>query len=271
MKTIAITSGKGGVGKTNMAVNLGLALANQGKRVLIFDADLGLANVDILFGYSCEHTLADVIENRMQLTDILVDAPDGVKILPASSGVLRLERLSMSQLASLADAMERLSSRFDVLLIDTGAGMTDSVLFFSSVADEVMLVTTPEPTAITDGYALVKVLSSEYGVKSLVLLVNEVLDNKEAHVVHKKLSAVCEKHLGVKVKFGGSVDKDTNLEKAVRERKPVYISYPTAPASNCLRVFAKNFDSVFNAEKKDSSGKGFWNEVLSRKEVGSSR
>ncbi|MCG8668135.1 MAG: MinD/ParA family protein [Pseudomonadales bacterium] len=266
MKTIAITSGKGGVGKTNMAVNFGLALANQGKRVLIFDADLGLANVDILFGYSCEHTLADVIENRMQLTDILVDAPDGLKILPASSGVLRLERLSMSQLASLADAMERLSSRFDVLIIDTGAGMTDSVLFFSSVADEVMLVTTPEPTAITDGYALVKVLANEYEVKSLVLLVNEVLDNKEAHTVHKKLSAVCGKHLGVEIRFGAGILKDTHLEKAVRERKPVYINYPTAPVSQSLRNFARTFDSVFTSQKNELAQKGFWNEVLARRE-----
>ncbi len=266
MKTIAITSGKGGVGKTNMAVNLGLALSNQGKRVLIFDADLGLANVDILFGYSCEYTLADVIENRKQISDILVDAPDGLKILPASSGVLRLERLSMSQLASLADAMERLSSRFDVLLIDTGAGMTDSVLFFSSVADEVMLVTTPEPTAITDGYALIKVLSTEYNVKSLVLMVNEVLDSKEAHTVHKKLSAVCNKHLGVDVKFGAGIAKDSHLEKAVRERKPVYINYPTAPVSQSLRNFARVFDQVFTANNQSMSEKGFWNEVLAKRE-----
>lgn len=266
MKTIAITSGKGGVGKTNMAVNYGLALANQGKRVLIFDADLGLANVDILFGYSCKHTLADVIENKLQLTDILVDAQDGLKILPSSSGVLRLERLSMSQLASLADAMDRLSSRFDVLLIDTGAGMTDSVLFFSSVADEILLVTTPEPTAITDGYALVKVLASEYDVKSLVLLVNEVIDNKEAHAVHKKLAAVCEKHLGVEIRFGTGVAKDTQLEKAVRERRPVYISYPTSPASQSLRSFARIFDTVFTKPKNEIAQTGFWGEVFHKRE-----
>ena len=267
MKTIAITSGKGGVGKTNIAVNFGLALANQGKRVLIFDADLGLANVDILFGYSCQHTLADVIENRKQLTEILVDAPDGVKILPASSGVLRLERLSMSQLASLADAMERLSNRFDVLLIDTGAGMTDSVLFFSSIADEVLLVTTPEPTAITDGYALLKILANEYDVKSLVLLVNEVLDNKEAHTVHKKLAAVSEKNLGTKIKFGTGVMKDTWLEKAVRERKPVYISYPTSQASQCIRGFAKNLDSIFTSQMNEIASKGFSGEVFAKRQA----
>lgn len=266
MKTIAITSGKGGVGKTNVAVNLGLALANQGKRVLIFDADLGLANVDILFGFSCKHTLADVIESRMQLTEILVDAPDGVKILPASSGVLRLERLSMAQLASLADAMDRLSSRFDVVLIDTGAGMTDSVLFFSSIADEVLLVTTPEPTAITDGYALVKILANEYDVKSLVLFVNEAIDNNEAQLVYKKLQTVCSKHLGTTVKFGGGLVKDTRLEKAVRERKPVYISYPTADFCQNLRTIAKNFDNIFTAGKNERAIKGFWGNVFAQRQ-----
>lgn len=266
MKTIAITSGKGGVGKTNIAVNFGLALANQGKRVLIFDADLGLANVDILFGYSCDYTLADVIENKKQISEILVDAPDGLKILPASSGVLRLERLSMAQLVCLTDAMERLSSRFDVLLIDTAAGMTESVLFFTSIADEVLLVTTPEPTAITDGYALIKVLSNEYNIKSLVLVVNESLDNAEAHSVHKKLAAVCGKHLGVEIRFGAGITKDPNLEKAVRERKPVYISYPTSAASQNLRSFAKQFDSIFTAPKKDSSSKTFWNELFSQRQ-----
>ena len=265
MKTIAITSGKGGVGKTNIAVNLALALANQGKRVLIFDADLGLANVDILFGYTCQHTLADVIESKMQLSDILVDAPDGVKILPASSGVLRLERLSMSQLASLADAMERLSSRFDVVLIDTGAGMTESVLFFSSIADELLLVTTPEPTAITDGYALVKILSNEYGVKSLVLMVNEVIDNAEAQLVHKKLKTVCEKHLGTEIRFGGGLLKDTNLEKSVRERRPVYIAHPQTGVSQSLRQIAKSFDRIFTAGKNDRAQKSFWGEVFAQR------
>ncbi|MDX1694028.1 MAG: MinD/ParA family protein [Ketobacteraceae bacterium] len=267
MKTIAITSGKGGVGKTNIAVNLGLALANHGKRVLIFDADLGLANVDILFGYNCQHTLADVIENKMRLADILVDAPGGVKILPASSGVLRLERLSMSQLASLTDAMERLSSRFDVVLIDTGAGMTDSVLFFSSVADEVLLVTTPEPTAITDGYALIKILTNEYGVRSLVLMVNEVIDNKEAQTVHKKLKTVCEKHLGVEIKFGGGLSKDPSLEKAVRERRPVYINYPQTAVSQNLRQIAKSFDRIFTAGKNDRADKSFWGEVFAQRDA----
>ena len=265
MKTIAITSGKGGVGKTNIAVNLALALANQGKRVLIFDADLGLANVDILFGYTCQHTLADVIESKMQLSEILVDAPDGVKILPASSGVLRLERLSMSQLASLADAMDRLASRFDVVLIDTGAGMTESVLFFSSIADEVLLVTTPEPTAITDGYALVKILSNEYGVKSLVLVVNETLDATEAHKVHKKLQTVCEKHLGTEIRFGGGLMKDPNLEKSVRDRRPVYIAHPQSPVSQNLRQIAKGFDRIFNAGKNDRAARNFWGEVFAQR------
>lgn len=265
MKTIAITSGKGGVGRTNVAINLGLALANQGKRVLIFDADLGLANVDILFGYTWQHTLADVIESNMQLSDILVVAPDGVKILPASSGVLRLERLSMSQLASLADAMDRFSSRFDVVLIDTGAGMTESVLFFSSIADEVLLVTTPEPTAITDGYALVKMLANDYGVKSLVLLVNQTLDSSEAGKVHKKLQMVCDKHLGVEIRFGGGLMKDPNPERSVRERRPVYIAHPQTPISQNLRQIAKGFDSLFIAGKNDRATRNFWSEVFAQR------
>ena len=263
MKTIAITSGKGGVGKTNLTVNLGLALAQSGKRVLIFDADMGLANVDILFGYNCQHTILDVVDRKMDLQQILVDGPDGVKILPASSGVLKLERLSLSQLASLAQAMETLSNQFDILLIDTGAGMTESVLFFNTLADEVVLVTTPEPTALTDGYALIKVLATEHQVKKIVLVVNQAHSEDESANVFKKLAGICQKYTEIKLVFAGGLMKDTCLEKSVRARKPVLLNYPQTIVSKNIKSIANQFNQVFTGEKKTLDTHGFWHEVLS--------
>ncbi len=267
MKSIAITSGKGGVGKSNVAVNLGLKLADQGKRVLLFDADLGLANVDILFGFVAKNNVADVLDGNLHLRDIMVEASNGMKVLPSSSGLLQLENPSQSELANLAQQMDELSQDFDVLLLDTGAGIRDTVLFFSSAAEEVLVVTTPEPTAITDAYAMIKVLSIDYQVKTIKLLINEALDDKEARKVFDKLVSVSKTHISIKLDYAGWVAKDMQLEKAVRKRKPVVQSYPSAPSSQSFQRLAQDFDSIFTSQSQPLVS-DFWQEVLQGRKVG---
>lgn len=268
MKSIAITSGKGGVGKTNVAVNLGLSLAASDKRVLLFDADMGLANVDILFGFASKYNVGDVLAGKFHLRDIMVEVSDGMFVLPATSGLLQLEHPSQSELAKLAEQMDELSNDFDVLLLDTGAGLRDTVLFFSSAADEVLVVTTPEPTAITDAYAMIKVLTTDYNVKTIKLLINEALDDKEARQVFNKLATVAKAHIDFEIDYAGWITKDIQLEKAVRQRKPVIQSYPSAPSSLSFQRLVKNFNSIFTSQVKPLMS-GFWQELLQQRKVGS--
>ena len=268
MKSIAITSGKGGVGKTNVAVNLGLSLAAINKRVLLFDADMGLANVDILFGFTSKHNVGDVLDGKFHLRDVMVEVSDGMTVLPATSGLLQLEHPSQSELAKLAEQMDELSQDFDVLLLDTGAGLRDTVLFFSSAADEVLVVTTPEPTAITDAYAMIKVLKSDYQVKSIKLLINEAIDDKEGRDVFNKLASVSKIHIDFELDYAGWIAKDIQLEKAVRKRKPVVQSFPSAPSSLSFQRLVKDFNSIFTNQSQPLMN-SFWQELLQQRKVGS--
>lgn len=266
MKSIAITSGKGGVGKTNIAVNLGLSLANSGKRVLLFDADMGLANVDILFGFTAKHNVADVLDQKLQLREIMVEVSDGMYVLPATSGLLQLDNPSPSELTNLAKQMDDLSQEFDVLLLDTGAGLRDTVLFFSSAAEEVLVITTPEPTAITDAYAMIKVLNTSYSIRVIKLLVNEAVDEKEARQIFNKLNNVSKANINVDLEFAGWIAKDVHLERAVRKRKPVMLGYPSSPSSQSFQRIANNFKSVFTNQPKPLVS-GFWQDVLQNRKA----
>jgi len=268
MKSIAITSGKGGVGKTNIAVNFGLSLAESGKRVLLFDADLGLANVDILFGFTAKHNVADVLDGKLHLRDIMVEASNGMQVLPATSGFLQLEHPSQSELAMLAEQMDELSQDFDVLLLDTGAGLRDTVFFFCSVAEEVLVVATPEPTAITDAYAMIKILTTNHQVQTIKLLVNEAIDEREARQVFNKLANVSKTHIDFELDYIGWIAKDIQLEKAVRKRKPVVQSYPSALASKSFKSLAKDFGSFFTSPSQPLMS-GFWQEVIQQRKVAS--
>lgn len=269
MKSIAITSGKGGVGKTNVAVNLGLSLANSGKRVLLFDADMGLANVDILFGFAAKHNVADVLDQKLHLRDIMVEVSDDMFVLPATSGLLQLDNPSQSELANLAGQMDELAQEFDVLLLDTGAGLRDTVFFFSNAAEEVLVITTPEPTALTDAYAMIKVLNTTYNIPVIKLLVNEAVDEKEARQIFNKLANVSKSNIEVQLDFAGWVAKDFHLEMAVRKRKPVMVGYPSSPSSQSFQRLAKNFESVFTNLPKPLAS-GFWQDLMkNRKKLAS--
>lgn len=244
MKSLAITSGKGGVGKTNVAVNLALALGARGARVLLLDADLGLANADVVLGLSPAATLADALFRGEDIRSVLVAVNDHVSLLPSSSGVLQLERLTPDRRAMLGDALDALTDEFDYLLVDTGAGLGETVIFFNDLVDGVLLVTVPEPSALTDAYAMIKVLSRSCGHTHLSLLVNQAASATSAAAVHERLADVAQRFLSVRVDMAGYVPTDPALLRAISQRKPVLELEPGAPSSRAVTALAAKVDTL---------------------------
>lgn len=243
VRVIAVTGGKGGVGKTNVSVNLAMALAKSGQRVVLLDADLGLANVDVLLGIESNRNLADVLSGECSLLDVMVDGPQGIKIVPASSGVRNMASLGEREQAGLIQAFSEVDDQVDVLIIDTAAGISDIVTNFVRAAQEVLVVVCDEPTSITDAYALIKVLNRDHGLFRFNILANMVRSEKEAQHVHQRLLLVTDKFLDVALKFVGSIPHDEMLRKAVKARKPVFAAYPRSKASLAFRELAKEINS----------------------------
>jgi flagellar biosynthesis protein FlhG len=235
---VAITSGKGGVGKSNIAVNLAIQLAGAGKSVVLLDADLGLANADVLCNIDLPFNLSHVIARKRELADVLVKAPGGFELIGGASGLARMADLTDYDRQRLISALAELEERADIILIDTGAGISPNVLSFTRAADEVLVVTTPEPTAITDAYAVVKVISREQSQRRISLLVNQVRGAAEASVVHDRISKVARQFLGVSVLDAGFVVTDDQVPAAVRRRTPFVLGSPKSPASVCIAQLA---------------------------------
>jgi len=238
VQVIAVTGGKGGVGKTNVSINLSLALADQGQRVVLMDADLGLANIDVLLGLTAGRNIADVLAGDCSLADVLVDGPAGVKIVPASSGTQQMTQLGPLEHAGLINAFSELSDQLDVLIIDTAAGISEQVVSFVRAAQEVLIVVCDEPTSITDAYALIKVLNTQYDIYRFRILANMVRSNQEAQHLYYKLSHVTERFLEVALQFEGSIPFDDYLRKSVQRRRPVYDAYPRSKAAQAFKQLA---------------------------------
>ena len=244
-RIIAITSGKGGVGKSNFALNLAIALSRLGRRVLLFDADINLANIDILLGMSPRYTLRDVILEGKDILDTVVEGPSGIRIVPACSGAADLLDLDGPIKERLMREFEVLQSTADILLVDTAAGLSQNVMDFILSADEVIVMTTPEPTAITDAYAMVKVIAahaSESGQKRNVpikLLINFVRSRSEAEEIFEKLSLVITHFLNLSVENLGFLVIDKNIPRAVEHQSPFLLSYPTTAATVCIHSIAR--------------------------------
>ena len=238
-RVIAITSGKGGVGKTNIVANLGFALSQLGQKVLIFDADLGLANLDVLLGLTPRYNLSHVIRGEKSVLDIIVKGPGGMQILPASSGVQELTKLTDDQRGALLEQLETLVEPMDVLLIDTAAGISSNVLYFNVSAHEILVVVTPEPTSITDAYALMKVLSLNYAEKHFKLLVNQVATHQEAQEVYRHLNLVADRFLNISIQYMGHILSDQNLPNSVRRQCIVSEIYADTPATKCFAELAR--------------------------------
>lgn len=239
VRVIAVTSGKGGVGKTNVSVNLGVALAEEGQQVMLMDADLGLGNVDIMLGLQPEYDLSHVIAGERTLEEIIVTGPAGLQIVPASSGTKAMAELSPMEHAGMIRAFSELSQQLDVLIIDTAAGVSDSVVSFSRAAQEVIVVVCDEPASITDAYALIKLLSREYGIQRFRVLANMAHSAQEGRELFAKISRVTERYLDVTLDFIGAIPYDDYLRKAIKRQKSVVEAYPRARASMAFKTLAQ--------------------------------
>jgi len=243
VQVIAVTGGKGGVGKTNVSVNLALALADLGRRVVLLDADLGLANVDVLLGLTSKRTLADVIAGECDLRDVLIQGPGGIRIVPAASGTQSMVQLSTLQHAGLIQAFSELGDELDVLIIDTAAGIGDAVVSFVRAAQEVLLVVTDEPTSITDAYALIKLLNRDYGISRFRVLANMAHAPQEGRNLFAKLTKVTERFLDVALQYVGAIPYDESVRKAVQKQRAAYDAYPRAKSSLAFKAIAQKVDT----------------------------
>lgn len=241
-RVITVTSGKGGVGKSNISVNLAIQLQKQGKKVVIFDADFGLANVEVIFGILPKYNILDLIFNQMSIFDVLTEGPMGIRFLSGGSGIGQLMNLSSNQIEYLVKQLEILDEHADIIIIDTGAGISEAVLAFAFVSEEVLIVTTPEPTAITDAYALIKsICNSPQFIQikpKMCLIVNKSRSVAESQDVFEKLNKVTEKFLNMSLIKLGHLPDDRALVDAVIERKPFSIIYPHAPITKGIEGIA---------------------------------
>ena len=243
-RVITVTSGKGGVGKSNLAVNLGVWFRKLGKRVIIFDADFGLANVEVLFGRVPKYNLSDVIYGERKITDIISEGPMGIGFVSGGSGIISLNNLDELQVRHLIRSLSELNTLCDILIIDTGAGVGDTVLEFAVASPEVLLVTTPEPTSITDSYSLVKAMykSPKFDEKmtKIRMVANKVGSAEEASNLYHKLNSVVGRFLHGSVDYLGLVPSDKSLENAVMHQQIVSVATPGAKSSKAFEQLAKN-------------------------------
>ncbi len=234
VRVIAITSGKGGVGKTNISSNLAYLAAASGKRVLIVDADLGLANVEILYGITPRYHLGNLLDGTASMQQVLTQGPAGIRILSAGNGLRGLTLLDETQRMRLLTALDSIEDDFDLVLFDTGAGIGDNVMFFCGGAQEALLVVTAEPTSLTDAYASVKVLSLEGGVEHFNVVVNMAPSEQNAREIFDKLCSITRRFLKARLKYVGSVPRDENIHRAVMAQQPISKLFPLSPATRAM-------------------------------------
>jgi flagellar biosynthesis protein FlhG len=261
-QVIAVTSGKGGVGKTHVVANLGYALTRLNKRVLLVDADVGLANLDVLLGFSPRYNLQHVLNGEKPIGEVVITTPEGMKILPASSGIQELTELTRSQKLCLLSELESLSRGIDLILIDTSAGISSNVMYFNLAAHEILVVVSPEPTAVTDAYALMKVLCVKYAENHFNLLVNGAQTAEEAKEVYNHLSLVGERFHNLSIDYWGYIAWDEHVIKAVRQQKALVQIYPEAAASQCIFELAQKVcEHRINTGSRGAI-RFFWNHFL---------
>lgn len=242
VQVVAVTGGKGGVGKTSVSVNLATALVSAGQRVLLLDGDLGLANVDVLLGLSPRYTMAHVLSGERTLEEVMVASQQGVQIVPGASGVAELANLSAAAHLSLVQAFSTLSTPVDFMIVDTAAGLAHSVIQFSQAAQQVLLVVCDEPASMTDAYALIKVLSRQHDVTRFRVLANMIRRPCAGADLFQKLQRVAGKFLDVTLEYAGEIPEDPYLRQAIREQRPVVTAFPASPASRAFKKLALQAD-----------------------------
>ncbi len=237
-RVLAVTSGKGGAGKTTVSVNLAIALAAQRRRVVVLDGDLGLANVEVLMGLNSLYNLQHVIEGEKSITEILVKGPGGIEVVPGSSGLAKMADLGPVGRQNLLDSLKDLQEKSDFIIIDTMAGIGRNAVSFAAAADEILLVTTPEPSAVVDGYAMVKAIHAQRDDAVFRLIVNMVSSRQQAAAVTANLSQVAQQYLGCNLASLGYIVRDPHVAQGVMQTRPFLLQFPNAPASCCIREIA---------------------------------
>lgn len=259
-RVITVASGKGGVGKTNFVVNLASCLSIRGLRVAIFDADFGMANVDILFGVKSNYSIYDVIYNNLKIQNIISTTSEGVKIIPGGSGIKELSEISDQNRQKLIGEFSQIEN-IDILLVDTGAGISKNVLNFVEIADDVIVLTNPEPTALTDAYGLIKIIKRSNLSNNINVIINRTDSIREANENFQKLARTAEAFLETKLEYLGFIPEDSKVGQAVKSQNPFYVAYPKCAASLCLETITSK---LLGTDKiaKNKSAKDFFNKLL---------
>lgn len=257
-RVIAVSSGKGGVGKTNTCVNLGIALAQKGARVVLLDADLGLANVEVLLGINSLYNLQHVVSGQQSMMDVVVDGPGGIQVVPGSSGIAKIADLGPIARENVLRGLEELQRHTDYILIDTMAGIGQNAVAFAIAADEVLLVTTPEPSSIVDAYATIKTVFHQRPDAVFRVIVNQVMNKQQAAAVAHKLSDVTGRFLERNVAFAGFIPRDPRVMQAVMQTVPYILRYPNAPASRAVETIAARLGQTTSPSRP---GQGFLQRV----------
>lgn len=256
-RVITVTSGKGGVGKSTLTVNLAIQMSRMGKKVIILDADFGLANIEVMLGIRPQYNLADLMFRGRELKDIITEGPEGIGFISGGSGIQELSRLTRDQVVYLVQKLYELDELADIILVDTGAGISDSVLEFVSASNEVLLVATPEPTSITDAYALLKTLNrkSDFAKDStsIKMVANRIKDAEEGRTLHDKLGIVVEKFLNIGIEYLGGILNDTDCQKAVMQQEPVMMSFPNSATAKAIEDIT---GKLLNIPVTEMEGKG---------------
>lgn len=272
-RVIAVTSGKGGVGKTTLSVNLAIEMSKRGKKVVIFDADFGLANVEVMLGIRPRYNLLDLIHNDKSMDEIITKGPNGIGFISGGSGVSELAALDNASLKLLISELVKLDRMYDVVIIDTGAGITDSVMEFVMVSPEVLLVVTPEPTSITDSYSLLKVLRRKDNFnplyKTIKVISNRVGDEAEGIEIYDKINTVSSKFLNTGLEFLGAVPQDKNASMAIIDQRPVVLAYPGSPAAKGISSLTGKLMDEKQEEykKKDGIARVFLDFIRSKRGI----
>ncbi|WFD11695.1 MinD/ParA family protein [Tepidibacter hydrothermalis] len=256
-RVICVSSGKGGVGKTNFTLNLSLALKKKGNRVLVIDADLGLANIEILLGIDIKYGFIDLVEDDIKIEDIMVDGPLGIKIISGGAGISEVADLPIYKINKILNNLVYLKEYVDFILIDTGAGISKSVMSFVLAAQEVIVVTTPEPTSIADAYALIKVITKKTDEKAINMVINRADNQKEAEITFKKMNMVSERFLNKDIKYLGYISDDKNVRNSVKNQIPFLLNSP-----NCLA--SKNIENICDSLLGNTENKNKFNNFINK-------